>query len=135
MLHGAPITTRDLDIVPRRTEENVDCLHKVLSRLHARIRDPAGRVLEPTRGSLAGGGQVLLSTTLGPLDCLGTLHDGRGYEELARTAVSVSDEATTIKVVDLPTLIEIKTRAARAKDRLVLPILIALQSREGEGRD
>jgi hypothetical protein len=35
---------------------------------------------------------VLLSTRLGPLDCLGTLIDGRGFEELVSHSESIKDE-------------------------------------------
>ncbi|MBI1817397.1 MAG: hypothetical protein HYR72_20680 [Deltaproteobacteria bacterium] len=31
-----------------------------------------------------------------------------------------------VRVIDLPTLIEIKSSAGRAKDRLVIPMLLAL---------
>lgn len=137
VLHGAPITTRDLDIVPRRTEQNTDRLVAVLRRLDALVRDPAGRRLEPTRDALGGPGQVLLTTRLGPLDSLGALHDGRGFDDLEPHSVLVTDGRSTIRIVDLPTLIEIKTQAGRPKDRLVLPILLALleeSNEEGEER-
>jgi hypothetical protein len=53
-----------------------------------------------------------MTTSLGRLDALGSIHDGRGYEEL--------------RVIDLETLIEIKASTGRAKDRLVVPILLEL---------
>jgi len=36
------------------------------------------------------------------------------------------DEGSEFRVLDLPTLIEIKTKTGRAKDRLMLPVLVAL---------
>jgi hypothetical protein len=75
---------------------------------------------------LTSGGQLNLLTTLGPLDLLGRLHDGRGYFELMPHSEVLSDGDRRVRVVDLPTLIEIKTSAGRAKDRLVLPMLLAL---------
>jgi hypothetical protein len=44
VLHGAPITTQDLDIVHRRTAENVQRLSQLLAELDARFR---GRDLRP----------------------------------------------------------------------------------------
>jgi len=38
---------------------------------------------------------------------------------------SIVDEGRLLRVLDLPTLITVKTKAGRPKDRLVLPILIA----------
>lgn len=134
VLHGAPVTTLDLDIVPERSEENVDRLMAVLTRLNARVRDPARRILLPNRDALLGPGQCLFSTNLGPLDCLGSLHDGRSFEDLYPRSIELNDGQSTIRVVDLATLIEIKTQAGRPKDRLVVPILLGLRD-ELEARE
>jgi predicted nucleotidyltransferase len=126
VLHGAPITTEDLDIVHRRSPENVSRLKTLLDELDAHIRELANRRLPPQESALLGDGHVLLSTRLGPLDCLGTLIDGRGFEELISHSESIKDEGVEFLVVDLPTLIELKTKTGRAKDRLMLPVLVAL---------
>jgi hypothetical protein len=123
VLHGAPITTEDLEIVHRRSPENVARLKTLLDGLDAYVRELANRRLPPQESILLGEGHVLLSTRLGPLDCLGTLIDGRGFEELASHSESIVDEGAELLVVDLPTL---KTKTGRAKDRLMLPVLIAL---------
>ncbi len=89
VLHGAPITTEDLDIVHRRSPENVARLRTLLDELGAHVRELANRRLPPQESALPGERQVLLSTRLGPLDCLGTLTDGGGgFEDL----VSHSEE-------------------------------------------
>jgi len=126
VLHGAPITTEDLDIVHRRSPENVSRLKALLDELDARVRELANRRLPPQESALLGEGHVLLSTRLGPLDCLGTLIDGRGFEELVSHSESIKDEGVEFLLVDLPTLIELKTKTGRAKDRLMLPVLVAL---------
>ena len=126
VLHGAPITTEDLDIVHRRSPENVSRLRALLDELDAYVRELASRRLPPQESALLGDGHVLLSTRLGPLDCLGTLIDGRGFEELVSHSESIQDEGVEFLVVDLATLIELKTKTGRAKDRLMLPVLIAL---------
>jgi len=132
VLHGAPITTEDLDIVHRRSPENVSRLRALLDKLDAYVRELANRRLPPQESALLGEGHVLLSTRLGPLDCLGTLIDGRGFEELASHSESIKDEGAEFLVVDLPTLIELKTKTGRAKDRLMLPVLIALREQLDE---
>jgi len=134
VLHGAPITTEDLDIVHRRTPENVSRLKKLLDELDAHVREVANRRLAPDESALLGEGHVLLSTRLGPLDCLGTLVDGRGFEDLASHTESIEDEGAEFRVVDLSTLIELKTKTGRAKDRLMLPVLVAL-AEEIEGSE
>jgi hypothetical protein len=126
LLHGAPISTQDLDIVHRRSPENVTRLLDVLVRLDAVMRyDFAKRGLRPTRELLAGRGQLNLSTSLGPLDPLCELGEGEGYDELLPHSIQVTDGDLTLRVLDLPTLIAVKARTGRAKDRAVLPVLIA----------
>lgn len=125
VIQGAPITTNDLDIVHRRTPENIARLLAVLLELDATMRyDFANRGLRPTTELLAGTGHLNLSTSLGPIDPLCEL-DGLGFEELLDNTQSVTDEGRLLRVLDLPTLIAVKTKAGRPKDRLVLPILIA----------
>jgi predicted nucleotidyltransferase len=126
VIHGAPVTTQDIDIVHRREAENIDRLLQVLSRLDARLVDPAGRELAPEHATLSGPGQSLIRTRLGRIDALGALHDGRGYEDLLATAETVDFDGRSLRIIDLPTLIEIKSGTGRAKDRLVVPVLLAL---------
>ena len=126
VLHGAPITTRDLDIVPRQTAENADRLMGVLARLGVYINDLTDRRLTPTSADLLGGGQLNLITELGPIDVLCRLHDGRDFESLLSHTELMTDGEVTIRVLDLPTLIAVKAEAGRARDRIAVPILLAL---------
>lgn len=136
VIHGAPVTTQDIDIVHSREPANVDRLLQVLSLLDARLVDPAGRDLEPERLALSGPGQSLIRTRLGRIDALGALHDGRGYDELLATAETVDFDGRSLRIIDLQTLIEIKSGTGRAKDRLVVPVLLALaRQRAGEEGD
>lgn len=132
VMHGAPITTNDLDIVHRRTPENVARLLEVLQQIDATMRyDFANRGLRPTAEMLAGRGQINLTTSLGPIDPLCELDEGKGYEELLAYSEIVMEEGRMLRLLDLPTLIAMKTKAGRPKDRIVLPILIAtLQERD-----
>jgi len=45
VVHGAPITTEDLDIVHRRSPENVSRLSTLLEKLDAYVRELANRRL------------------------------------------------------------------------------------------
>jgi hypothetical protein len=121
---GAPLTTIDVDVVPRRAAENVDRLLPFLESLDARYRGrPEGQVLRPTREALLGDGHHLLVTALGPLDVLGAIEGGRGFESLLPESVSVEIEGQRVRVVRLETLAELKRGSTSAKDRLVLAIL------------
>lgn len=135
VIQGVPITTNDLDIVHRRTPENVARLLEVLLSLDATMRyDFAHRGLRPTAEMLAGSGQINLSTSLGPIDPLCELSEGRGYDELLLHSEPITDEGRLLRVLDLPTLIEVKTKAGRPKDKLVLPLLIATQQERDKAK-
>jgi hypothetical protein len=91
----------------------------------AQAGELANRRLHPRESALLGDGPVLLTTRLGPRDCLGTLMRGRRFEELASHGESIEDVGGNSLVVSLPTLIELKTSTGRAKDRAMLLVLIA----------
>lgn len=126
VLHGAPTTTFDLDVVHDRSAANVERLESLLDALEARVRDPAGRDLRPERAALVSDGQLQLTTRLGPLDLLGTLHDGRGFPELLPHTTVLRDRDLAVRVLDLQTLIDVKSHTGRARDRLLVPLLLAL---------
>lgn len=129
ILHGAPTSTIDLDIVHRQTPDNVTRLLDVLSRLDTIYRDPAGRHIVPTADALMGQGQLNLITSLGPLDSLCRLHDGRGYDDLIRHSEIFSDGDLPVRVLDLETLIEIKGSTNRSRDKILVPLLVSLRER------
>ena len=133
VLQGSTLTTEDLDIVHDRAPENAARLLALLEELDAYQRhDLAGRKLRPTAAHLSGKGQLNLLTSLGPLDPLCELEPGLGYAELLPHVEEMSDGAVSIKVLDLPTLIEVKSRLGRAKDKLAVADLVALLEERGE---
>jgi len=119
---GAPVTTHDLDIVHRRTPENIQRLVDVLvNTLDAQYRGRTD-VLRPTTEILAGPGHSL-KTRLGPLDVLGAIEGGRDYEALLPSSQAIELAGHRVHVLDLATLIELKRGSTRLKDQLVLPVL------------
>lgn len=133
VVHGAPVTTQDVDIVPRQTPDNLARLHALLEQLDTRYRPVRwDRDISPTLDHLAGKGRLNLITTHGPLDVLLRLHDARGYDDLISHTRQLDDGESKITVIDLETLIEIKQSTGRARDAMVVPILIALRDRTGE---
>lgn len=120
---GAPVTTHDLDIVHRRTPENIARLLDVLvTKLDARYR---GRpeVLRPTADILAGAGHSLLQTNAGPLDVLGAIEGGRDFDALLPCSRQIEISGHPVHVLGLATLIELKRESPRLKDQMVVPLL------------
>lgn len=133
---GVPATTIDLDIVHRRTPDNIARLVGLLANIGAYYRhDLANRKLVPTAEALAGPGHQNTQTSHGPLDLLGQLDD-LAYEDLLPRTIVVEDGTLSLRVLDLPALIEVKTRAGRPKDKIALPLLLAtLDERRRRGDD
>lgn len=125
VLHGAPVSTVDLDVVHRRSRGNVARLLHVLAALDAVYRhDP--RKLRPQESHLMGPGHQLLTTTHGDLDCLGAIGEGLAYEDLIEQTVAMTlAGGLVVRVLSLPALIEAKERAGRPKDLAALPLLRA----------
>jgi hypothetical protein len=125
ILQGVPSTTLDLDVVHRRTPENVERLLRALGELEALYRHDS-RQLRPKQSHLASSGHQLLVTKYGDLDCLGTIGDGRSYEDLVVQTVEMRmTSGATIRVLNLPALIASKQQSGRPKDLAVLPLLRA----------
>lgn len=124
VLHGAPLSTFDLDVVHSRKPDNVARLLAALEALDARYRFPTGQRLKPGASHLSSPGHQLLRTRLGLLDLLGVVGANRPYEELVASSVEVeAGEGVRIRILDLAALIRIKEETAGEKDRAVLPLL------------
>jgi hypothetical protein len=122
VLQGVPLTTWDLDVVHRRTLENVEKLLRVLRELEAVARhDPRG--LRPDATHLMGPGHVLMKTRFGDFDCLGAIDGGRSFEDLANACVLVDFEGRPLRILSLRELLGIKTRAGRPKDLAAIPYI------------
>jgi hypothetical protein len=122
VLQGVPVTTWDLDVVHRRTPENVERLLRVLQDLDAVARhDP--RRPRPDATHLSGPGHVLMETRFGDFDCLGAIDSGRRYEDLLDSSLSVDFEGRSLRLLSLRELLAIKTRAGRPKDLAAIPYI------------
>jgi predicted nucleotidyltransferase len=124
VLQGAPIVTLDLDILRRRTPENVERLLRVLARLNAVARGDARRIA-PNASHLIGPGHLLLETSAGDLDVLGTIEESTGYEALLNDSIELEIDGTLVRVLRLERVIRAKEIAGRPKDLAVLPVLRA----------
>jgi len=133
VLHGAPVSTFDLDLVYSRSKENLRRIEDVLRALRTFYREKPK--IAPDASLLDSAGHHLLITDCGPLDLLGSTVGGEGYEELlAHTEQVELGAGTHVRILDLPTLIGMKEKLARERDRAVLPILRrTLQEREASG--
>ena len=123
VLHGAPISTIDLDLVHSRSGANIDRLLLALGALDAFARGRGEQRIRPDRSHLESPGHQLLMTKHGPLDLLGAVQGGRGYDDLMAHTVELTLGTLSVRVLDLDTLIDLKERLGREKDLAVIAIL------------
>jgi len=123
VLHGAPVSTFDLDLVHARSPENLDRLLKALEDLEACYRGREGTKRRPGIAHLSTTGHQLLITNLGPLDLLGSIGKGHDYQELLKDTVVLEIEGFRFRMLELDALIRIKKETITDKDKLTILIL------------
>lgn len=123
VLHGAPLTTFDLDLVHSRSPENLTRLMSALQELDANYRGRGDKRLKPGLSHLSSPGHQLLMTKAGPLDLLGTIGVGHSYEDLIKYSVELKVGGLKLRILNLKKLIEVKKETITEKDKAVLPIL------------
>ena len=125
---GSPLITADLDVCYARDDPNLEALAKMLQRVHARLRGaPPDVPFRLDAKSLARGDSFTFVTDLGAFDILGTPAGTTGYDDLARTAVSVDLDGLVVLVASIDDLIRMKRAAGRAKDLRAVEELGALR--------
>lgn len=119
---GAPITTLDVDIVHRQTDENIEKLLTFLMSVGARHRRPDDKFIKPKKRDLMGPGHALFLTRLGPLDVLGAIEEGRGFDTLLEDAEEIDFRGRRLRVLKLETLVALKRHSDHPRDRHRLPL-------------
>ena len=125
----APIpATRDIDLTPNASPENLAKLSRALYSLDARIRVEGvreGLAFDHDATSLGRAHVWNLICAYGEFDIsfFPSAFEG-GYEQLALRAHRVNVEGTVVEIADLADVIKSKEAAGRPKDLRVLPILV-----------
>jgi predicted nucleotidyltransferase len=115
--HGSARLTQDLDIVYRRTPENLARLVIALAPLQPYLRGaPPGLPFKWDERTIRAGLNFTLITSAGALDLLGQIAGGGGYDELAPYSVELKLFGLDVLVLGLERLIVVKQAAGRPKD-------------------
>jgi hypothetical protein len=134
--HGAIRTTRDLDVVYRRTPANIGRLAQAIAPLSPYLRGaPPGLPFLWDAETIAHGLNFTLTTSLGELDILGEVTGGGNYENLVAHSTTAPVFGVTCMCVDLDMLIHVKRSAGRPKDFEALAELEALREERDAGQD
>jgi hypothetical protein len=142
VLHGDVGVTVDIDVVPERSDENLERLAEALSDLDARIRterEPEGLRFDCSAAffrNLPADSIVNMTTQAGDLGLAFCPSGTEGFSDLRRDAIGIeAADRLHVFVASLEDVIRSKQAADREKDRLVLPRLRRLldRIRRGDG--
>ena len=126
-IHGSAHVTYDLDVLYRRTPDNIQRLAAALAPLSPYLRGaPDGLPFRLDAATMTRGLNFTLLTTLGAIDLLGEVTGGGTYEALVGESESAAVGGRTILCVSLRRLIALKRAAGRPKDLVILGELEAL---------
>lgn len=129
--HGSAHVTVDLDVVYRRSGDNLGRLADALDPLRPYLRGaPPGLPFRLDPDTLRRGLNFTLVTQAGDLDLLGEATGGGTYEALLPHSEVRDVGGLECRFVDLPTLIRLKRAAGRPKDLERIAELEALRHEE-----
>ena len=129
--HGSAHLTVDLDVVYRRTTDNITRLARALEPLRPYLRGaPPGLPFRFDVDTIRQGLNFTLVTLAGDLDLIGEATGGGTYEALLMRSEVRDLGGLECRFVDLPTLIHLKRAAGRPKDLERIAELEALRQEQ-----
>lgn len=128
VLHGSARSTLDINLLYRRTAENLTRLASAIAPFHPYMRGaPPGLPFSFDVRTLQQGLNFTLTTDLGPIDLLGHVPGMSGWDDLEAGSQTVEVAGRSVRLVDLDTLIALKRAAGRPKDLYAIAELVALR--------
>lgn len=132
--HGSARLTLDLDIVYRRSRENLGRLVAALGPHRPYLRGaPPGLPFQWEMRTLEQGLDFTLATDLGAIDLWGEIAGGGTYEALVSDCVTLEVFGITCQCLGLERLIRVKRAAGRPKDLEAIAELEAILEERGRG--
>jgi hypothetical protein len=125
--HGSARLTLDLDVVYDRRRENLERLVSALAPYQPYPRGaPPGLPFLWDVQTLERGLNFTLTTSIGPIDVLGEIAGGGGYDDLMPHAAEMAMFGLPCLTLSLKKLIAVKRAAGRPKDFEVIAELEAI---------
>lgn len=134
--HGSARLTQDVDVVYRRSSENIARLVSALKDQAPYLRGaPPGLPFQWNVRTIELGLNFTLTTDLGAVDLLGEIVGGGTYDDLLPDAISIRVFNIECHCLGLERLIHVKRAAGRPKDLEAIAELQAiLEQRSEDGR-
>lgn len=128
LAHGISRPTFDIDVMYCRSPENINRIAKALAPLKPYLRDvPEGLPFVFDAETISKGLNFTLTTTVGPIDFLGTAPGAPDFETLLPDTSVLELCECEVRVVSLDKLIDMKQAAGRPKDFEVVALLKKLR--------
>ncbi|MBU6329287.1 MAG: hypothetical protein KGR18_04955 [Acidobacteria bacterium] len=131
VIHGSTLPTRDIDVLPERSGENLERLARALARMHAMIRTEDEPVPALLDAAFLDRSEFMLNLVgdHGEIDLVfrpaGSLEGFGGWQEhMVEVEIAVG---VRINIAALDDIIESKRAAGRPKDQAALPYLESLR--------
>lgn len=136
IVHGSVRLTRDVDVVYRRSPENLRRLVLGLSPYHPYLRGaPPGLPFKWDVATIQRGLNFTLTTNIGDLDLLGEITGGGGYEDLLPQTSTIPIFGVECRCLNLERLIQVKRAAGRPKDFEAIAELEAILEEQRRPKD
>jgi hypothetical protein len=131
-VHGSARLTRDVDVVYRRSRDNIARIVDALAPHSPYLRGaPKGLPFQWDVATVTRGLNFTLTTTLGDLDLLGEVTGGGGYDELLPHSETVTIFARDVRCLTIDWLIKVKRAAGRPRDYETAAELEAIREEQG----
>ena len=128
IVHGSSRLTQDLDVVYRRSQENIARLSNALQEQNPYLRGaPPGLPFQWSEATIRMGLNFTLQTDLGDLNLLGEVTGGGNYEDIVDHTFEIEVFGIRCLCLDLETLIHVKRAAGRPKDLETIAELEAIR--------
>jgi len=116
-VHGSARLTSDVDVVYRRSPDNISRVVLTLTPYHPYLRGaPPGLPFRWEPATIQRGLNFTLTTDIGDLDLLGEIVGGGGYEALLPQSQNINVFGIECRCLGLEGLIHVKRAAGRPKD-------------------
>lgn len=126
-VHGSSRLTLDVDVLYRRTQENIRRLVLALTPYRPYLRGaPPGLPFRWESATIERGLNFTLTTDIGNLDLFGEIVGGGSYEELQSHSIAIQVFGIECRCLSLEQLIAVKRAAGRPKDLEVIAELEAI---------
>lgn len=127
-VHGSVRLTLDVDVVYRRTHENIQRLVAALLPLQPYLRGaPPGLPFVWDEATVRQGLNFTLTTTMGALDLFGEIAGGGSYEALLPHSIVITVFGAECQCLTVEQLIHVKRAAGRPRDLEVIAELEAIR--------